>query len=797
MAITEQPQAPEAPKQPDTKAAESPPRPEETKTPDGGKPGAAGVPAAMPEVSRESDAGNDQADKAIYGNLGARAKNNATAQAGSIGSVINGDGTTIYNNSTIARDPERKFEERFWLDNSGADITWDDADQELASRLAELREHRLLVIRRSSSARPEAEKAVYSLSAGLRSQAADLRRYTAMPDLQFELSSFIFGLDERFKRSIVWFDRTIEPGPVQTLCESEAMFDGLRQSLREADCYMLIIIGRLPAFHGGAVRSNRTKAMAPVWDVGEVETKSVLRLSMDPLENTARFCAALFPGLGVEEFVRLVDRLLPRPPTALTSLGPAPAPAADSRPSSLTRWRMGERDALLNELGIAFRANEPYDGVSATFGYHLKTDGERPGPEDFHAHTPALLIENQPALTDIYLAAQASPQFQQGYRRYLLHMHKSGLWRLEARWLAARYREGRPEAYWHVERLASLLRQAFDYGGEEIVRAMLAELVSEIVGSEQRFLEQLGDRLSEELWHAAIQSGAEPSELADAALKLTGLEGDYAEIQSRLDKFYTLALGLMTHGPSAAAGLEAIVKVLTGQAGVENLLHYSTRFAHTLFLLVPAHKRLADWLWAFPGLLQVYASGAVRGAPPLSEIKVGSSRFGEPAKRKAEAWRIITYCGAVAFESLSHRGADGSLDDSGFESMFGVHRAEKGEITLGEVLARYTALWPRHVGEVVSSLNRLALSLLRREGFKPGDAAEQIARLVGPFRMAMRSEQRLATVDSARAVEIRCRHRYEHSRPGSDKDRRKQLALEFEAARIVVRALTGPVRVAS
>ena len=201
------------------------------------------------------------------------------------------------------------------------------------------------------------------------------------------------------------------------------------------------------------------------------------------LELAVAMCAALFPALGVTEFVELVDNLAPKSALAaagLTAARLAPstagaasaddnapqAPAAGtedkgeadaaaprgripgpaSRPRSRhERWWYGERDAVLAELGVQLReplASEGAEADSAEPGMLFIDTERRAGMASrLYADHPILLSQHLDTLMRLYLSPSASARFRAGYRRHMLRMHAIDAQQLSHEWLLRHFHE--------------------------------------------------------------------------------------------------------------------------------------------------------------------------------------------------------------------------------------------------------------------------------------------------------------------------------------------------------------------
>lgn len=307
---------------------------------------------------------------------------------------------------------------------------------------------------------------------------------------------YLFCVDDA--ASLEFFNRHVER--VQALCER----------LRQMDGYLVLTLA-VPA--ASTLREEaQLGRLISLYRLDDAQHK-VFRELRDTLssrfEATLAICAALFPGLGIGEFLRLADALCPPlPPRAATAKDAADSAAPP--PTRHERWVQGERDAVLAELQIRLRPLAASDGDTPSRAKGMTVDDpswriEMPGW--LYERYPILLTEVLDTLTRHYLAPEASPQFRRCYRNTVLELEARGIQPLSADWLNRQLLDGLRGAapLLTAERFADLLADVPDEGDGR-------QLLSDLVGCVERFVAEQESNLASAVFaRAAVGEDALPS----------------------------------------------------------------------------------------------------------------------------------------------------------------------------------------------------------------------------------------------------------------------------------------------
>ena len=163
------------------------------------------------------------------------------------------------------------------------------------------------------------------------------------------------------RNALVYLNHSADPAS-RTFFDSIEEVEQLRAQLEQMGAHLVLTVStsRATVLREKADLARRTA----LWIFDDPEQAAIadaatLETFATPFEVTVALCAALFPGLGVAEFMALVDRLAPDPslpPAAAASVGASAADAALRlrRPprNRHERWWRGERDGVLAELGV-------------------------------------------------------------------------------------------------------------------------------------------------------------------------------------------------------------------------------------------------------------------------------------------------------------------------------------------------------------------------------------------------------------------------------------------------------------
>ena len=690
--------------------------------------------------------------------------------------------------------------------------------------VAVVRQGRVLVIEHGRSRRHDAETALNCVVAALYQDQADKQLLTGVVERLFPLDELCMTLSwaEHCRRSIIFLDRSDDGRAGEFFCRSSNR-SLLRQQLAHHDCYLVATV----ASPGG---DGAPAAAEHCWRLSD----SVAQTGCEPLgdrpdafDALLLLCAIWFPGLTPSEFRLLVDRMLALLPTAPPP-GPTPAPstvpagqapvAAVPPPTRAQRWREGDRDRVLGELGISlFRASHLADA-----GYRLDAGPQGAGEWTLRQF-PMLLLQQLDVLCCYYFEACASTRYRSGLRELLFALDSVGVNRLEADWL---------------------VKRCFDAvaGGDSgaIADQLVELLVSGLSrGDGKRLAEEVAARLAQEVLDldAGLQPGLGVEDLAAAWLavcKQLGLSADSSQDEAGVDlaepatdldasdDFWSWILGNCTPGSNVA---DALPRMLCAVRALLLLGEYLPEVALPQMLRLHALGPLDAAKWAVPQRLPVRIAR-------LHRMALRSQMF-QIAKVNPRCWLACTEAAALAFgyaagvfpapRGLLVPSTDGAparralafdclavlaglMDDPDgvlqvplwFESMFGVTQRPQMARALsllgpllsldGDVVQAGASF---DVDDLVWMFRVIARAMLIRE---PSDAAAvtaRLAELAWPLRRQLSATQRNCIVDRVRATQDLLNRRRDYFEGTGQRDELKQERLKLRAIPPVLRAFTG------
>lgn len=709
-------------------------------------------------------------------------------------------------------------------------------DEALVAKYAcSLQAGSVLVVEHTSQGYEAAESAIFSTLAWLETHTKLSKRYTNEKDGDFSL---LFFKDddtwmEECSGSVIYLYRSLA-ATVSDDIYDHATVDTLRRQLTEAQCRLIVITRRPVRVHA----SQHTRADVEVWTVGPPDTTSsgaLLPGTTDATSLLIRACVALFPGLSPLELANVIDRLLPErppvkavtPPVAPTASGqsadsPAPTPASPPEPTALERWHDGDRDSLLGEQGLRHRAPPDVtldDDESGNHGYFFENaEISAAVLESLYASSPLLLVQQLPALTDIYFSANASQRYQKGFLRYLVSLHKQQLYRLEAPWLSQLFHASiGSNSPWHgLERIESMMthmvRNLTD--GRELAAALIHEL-----GSYARDLE--------DAWHKLLlhndfpQAYAAPHQSTDQVLRAINLEQPYSDTCKAL--FLLQSFLVYTCSEMLTVASEAIIAALTGAANRLRLHSFSAN-EDVLHIILPAAILLRVIMThtarANPEIAIAFSAAAVEqlGDDTFNNI-VGENPadllFGGTEQRAAAAHLLLIETCQEGFSCLLPNDLE-SVRRSFFAGACNEPLSEQAYAALflngqgrrtGEILGKLYIHWSRGaraftagaaasnaptvvVDELITFYGTLCAALLMRKGATAAAVSTDMVSFVAPLRAELRAAQRAELVQHTREVYKQLEERRnQQQRRGSRKDA-DETAQWVRALRVVSYALS-------
>jgi len=538
-------------------------------------------------------------------------------------------------------------------------------------------QHRILVLERTSLGREEAISALYSLLDRLQGQLGQLKRYTDLHPLIFPLRGILNEQSwiDALRNSIVYLVYSDAPETMAQLYRRE-FATALSGRLTEANCYLVLVTHKSSSLGTSLLTSVHAPAHLPVWHVRAASSESAGSpidgqegAFEDPVESVIKFCAVAFPGLGVAEFMALNNRLLPQQALPVTPNGTPTSGSSGtsqdggSRPaSSLARWWLGERDAIIREKGVRFW--QVY-GQSSAAGYYLQDfESSEFVLGGFFRNAPVFLVQHLEALTVMFLQEEWSQRFRVGYLRYLLSLHTSQIQRLTVDWLVAKYQDcaATADADARLERYVEMLKYIVGYPEcDRLVAGVLDLLARQGIRAEERWLSNLlAHHEKGEFEPDKRPDDTEDAEWAWRTLDRLQLREQFLHVISEHRQIYKIILALLEHSEEAA--LRATEAHLTGppvrsqfrdmvrdQPGVEPFL------APSCWIFV---SELGAFVRDAPAGFAQYAEALLHYLPApakAADVKPGAvvgHLFGNESARRLAARATLADACLLAFRSL-------------------------------------------------------------------------------------------------------------------------------------------------
>lgn len=705
---------------------------------------------------------------------------------------------------------------------------------ELVERYAALaRERRMLVFEHGDAMRPDAEVALHAVARALKGRLGDRKLLTSGFDMQFPLHS-LYGNKEwsaRVRSAVIFLYRSADDNAGQFF-RNDNKTAMLRKQLDEVDAYLLVVVSaagsRQPA---GAVDAARHfwcfNALAP--DATQPAVPEPMAL--DTFDARLLMCVAWFPGLGAAEFRTLIDAVLPEPPPAPPEpvalvTPPAAAGAAGtaapppSPPTREQRWRAGDTDQVLADLGVAFHLPADLSGPpgrAMDAGYHLIDPGQRATAGHWILRRfPMLLVQHLNPLMALYLGNQMSARFRSGLLNLLFRLDSAEVHRLDADWLAQRFiaaADDSPDASRH---LVDLLVATLDRSdGESLVQQVALSLARHARDHEQSWLARLPSDALAAAWAAAHPQAPDPDEL--------GNDLDTSDGQDTSDRFWSFldnAEATRNLVGKAAGRQLAVLKVLMALCP-----HQRRTAAAALHLMLERGALLASGAAAGTAvdrlsrlvlrweLMQLVIDAPLRWLACVEAVAPGDDATTTPTVVSAPPPRPSRFA-PLALSPAARALASDSL--AALVSPLITHSPESLPAALGELL-----LDDAHRPRAAQALSKLLLALLTPDGQDSDEpdtigaavvvwlyrtlavallhrdratvltVAAPLQALAMPLRKALHPAQRRAIADSARETQdslLRRRDFFEamQLRDQLAAERRSLLAMQC-----VVRAFSG------
>lgn len=658
---------------------------------------------------------------------------------------------------------------------------------------------------------------------------------------------------------IIYLYRSADPS-AQSFFEEIEKVGQLIDQLRRMNTHLVLTV-RAPvvAFRDQAQLRGRIS----MWVFDRPLPQSVEPAAQAPaiggtLELAVTMCAAMFPGLGVAEFVALVDKLTPKSALATAAgAGITKVPVADTEAGSeakavthrgriprqrprtrLERWWRGERDALFAELRVQLReplASEGAEADSAEPGM-IFIDAERRASmaSRLYADHPILLSQHLDTLMRHHLSPGASARFRAGYRRYLLRMDAIGAQRLTHAWLLRQFRES--------------LQRDPDYAISRAYAELLLEMPDALHGESfsNKFFDGLADSIREQEIELIRTMNEQGTLQAEAEARRAPYHRDFwlrlmteDAVRPAINRAafrqaiaIDLLISLSGRWPVAVAGL--LGKVLSQcdlsyagwlkEAALMNAGRAPVSLARAVFhdfqgfLL---HQAPQIWLGLAGAIVDGYTLPP-RAARSFANAWQTESPCSEQQRdEKVVQGRRLAYDCFFTFTSVFAQPKPRRLPPAMHTALL----ADGARERLGQLLAKLVQLaeppgWRDEaemddsdtsagedesidIGSLIWLYKSLALAAMAQEGATPEQAATAVAELVAPLRRALHPMQRLALADVTRlAVDIVFIERDKipldmHKRERTEQQRR-DATRHLQAIQMVQRALrSGTPRAAA
>lgn len=648
--------------------------------------------------------------------------------------------------------------------------------QEQTERYVEiLRERRVVVVVHSSQKYREAVSAMRSMRLSIRKRDASRRHYTSAFDGLFPIHSFYATKSDAWpktmRNSLIFLDRSRDATASAYLGTAEKLAF-LRERLIEVDAQLVVMVsadGVSGASHSASQARwfmDKPGAAAP--------QAAAVPVVKGHFESAVVLCAAFFPALGVSEFIELVESLAPpRPQSQLSAQRDGGAKAAEGsvpvqppEPTREHRWREGEHDAVLAELGISFRATgevDPCDSSSSQIGFAFTDEERRAAMPDFMLSNYATLLQRSiDTLTRRYLSSAASPRYRVGYRNLLFRLDARGIMPLTADWLINTFGTfGEGLSLLEFSRhCALLLVKAMDRKlGDVLVRTVLSKMVESTLGHERQMLQEISDEVLETAKSEAAKVADEETDISEAfwyILRDLPVIQETAKLMVALQVMVTMsrhvpsdvatALNrLMSDEAVAETKWIKIIGTATNDSGIARL----PRFALRWVLNEVISQEPSEWA-AFAQV--IVDEGATIDGGNAHQSKPAASAYSrkrDDGRDSLVVRRLATEC-LRALDSAVAAMSGKSVPDSLYEALFSENRRDRTGRLFSRLIIEAKATEPTFV---VWLLRELASSLLKRKGMTPKVVSEAIFSLAAPLRAALTPAQRLAISATAHDVQ--------------------------------------------
>lgn len=386
----------------------------------------------------------------------------------------------------------------------------DESDPVFAQACAALSSFRVVVLRHQNGCQQRAESLLKQVSYWATGREPHRKLLGVANDFALQLGELAMpeAWPQQFHGSLVMLERRQEPMTTRFLSSNNsAKIKMLCQRLESSDARLLITLaaeydageGSLDPFD----KCIRTLEVANAAKPPPAEARLAVESSFDVIP---RMIAGLFEGLKVEEFRALVDDLAVGLDPLQTASAPSPDDAKSlqraAEPTRHQRWKAGEIDHVLAELGVQYVVSGVESSASnrggRASGYYLADSGSSLYGEPGWVITrnPMLLANRCDRLLDRYLGSAMSARFGEAFMALVARLDGAGVREASAEWLMAGWKRA-ISASAEVDAAAKSLCALVEYlqpsdGRADLALAVIDRLASGVVEAELLFQHEAG-----------------------------------------------------------------------------------------------------------------------------------------------------------------------------------------------------------------------------------------------------------------------------------------------------------------
>lgn len=709
------------------------------------------------------------------------------------------------------------FEDDLLLINDPPRPRTDIADEAIDKYSNVLLDHRLVVISHTPGGAADALSSMLSVVYNIRQRDPVKQFATSGFDRLFPLHSFyeVSEWKNKLRGAVIYLNRSSDVAATTFFADPNKR-GFLKQRLEEVDVRLIATV----AVERTASRSyfNDDPGNWIIRTPEAVVPPEVSTRYSEPFEAAAVATAALFPGLGAQEFAALVHMLTPD--RALRNQVPqapanpdgnktnVPAPVTRTREE---RWLEGEHDTVLAELGVAFRTitDEPSSGSGfAPGGLVLEDETQRAEmPGWVLRRFPLLLTQHLDELAARYFSAEASNRFRMGFLNLLARLEAHGFWQMEPEWLLPRFlasvTEDRAEDC--ARHLSTLLARSLDgRNGDRLVEKVTDRLVDALLHEEQKlFLSIPPEHLA-----SAFESATDPSSEEDP---METFWSDLLKLQGSPTSVFAAAIGLLLPVVNLLVELSryrpALVRAAVQRLFAEDALRGTTwpqlkwpppyssthaRFSRLGFQGILSNRILqqpSHWA-AFAETMAGESSGEPGKAAPTAKTSraMRVTNSDEDEKRARLILSFLAMDCVIALDRLLTHFDPGPLPEAVYEALLAEGQRSRTGRLLADLIRGCDGFG---AGFIVVFYRTLTTSLLSRKDAVESSVFAAMFELISPLRTQLAGSKRLEIARTAREHQERFAARRDYFRLAKQEEPLRTAVRRIAAMRIVIRAWSG------